>query len=379
MKPALATLVTTLALALGLATPAAFAQQKRVAVTMIVEVPQLLDVKRGFIEEMGRLGYREGQNLIIDYSHAAGSFPTQQLIAKKIIGDKPDLIVPITTPSAIVMAQAAKDTSIPIVFSTVTDPLRAKVVTSLTKPGGLITGVSDLAPIDLHIKLMKEMVPGAKRLGVLMNPSLPNTQTYLETLKQLAPAAGLTIVESPAPQTTNVQAATLNLVGKVDMIYIPNDTTVYAALEAAIKVASENKLPLFCGETRSVERGCAASISFDYYDVGVATAQMAKKVLDGAKPGDLDVNVLKDTYKSFQLWINAKTAASMVGNGLVAEPGFSVVIPGSGVIRIIPVSVCHHVSTIGVRLPPMCSRYQTHASGLIGSPTEPRRRSDDRS
>ena len=300
-----------LLLAIFVALPAAYAQQKRIAVTMIVEVPQLLDVKRGLIEELARLGLREGQNLLIDYSHAAGSFPTQQQIARKIIGDKPDLIVPITTPSAIVMAQAAKDSTIPIVFSTVTDPLRAKVVTTLKSPGGLITGVSDLAPIDLHLKLMKEMVPNAKRLGVLMNPSLPNTQTYLEMLKQLAPAAGLTIVESPAPQTTNVQAAALNLVGKVDMIYIPNDTTVYAALEAAIKVATENKLPLFCGETRSVERGCAASISFDYYDVGVATAQMVKKVLDGAKPGDLDVNVLKDTYKSFQLWINGKTAAAM--------------------------------------------------------------------
>ena len=300
-----------LILALMALAPNALAQQKRIAITMIVEVPQLLDVKRGLIEELARLGLREGQNLLIDYSHAAGSFPTQQQIARKIIGDKPDLIVPITTPSAIVMAQAAKDSTIPIVFSTVTDPLRAKVVTTLKSPGGLITGVSDLAPIDLHLKLMKEMVPNAKRLGVLMNPSLPNTQTYLEMLKQLAPAAGLTIVESPAPQTTNVQAAALNLVGKVDMIYIPNDTTVYAALEAAIKVATENKLPLFCGETRSVERGCAASISFDYYDVGVATAQMVKKVLDGAKPGDLDVNVLKDTYKSFQLWINGKTAAAM--------------------------------------------------------------------
>ena len=300
-----------LILALMALAPNALAQQKRIAITMIVEVPQLLDVKRGLIEELARLGLREGQNLLIDYSHAAGSFPTQQQIARKIIGDKPDLIVPITTPSAIVMAQAAKDSTIPIVFSTVTDPLRAKVVNTLKSPGGLITGVSDLAPIDLHLKLMKEMVPNAKRLGVLMNPSLPNTQTYLEMLKQLAPAAGLTIVESPAPQTTNVQAAALNLVGKVDMIYIPNDTTVYAALEAAIKVATENKLPLFCGETRSVERGCAASISFDYYDVGVATAQMVKKVLDGAKPGDLDVNVLKDTYKSFQLWINGKTAAAM--------------------------------------------------------------------
>ena len=300
-----------LILALMALAPNALAQQKRIAITMIVEVPQLLDVKRGLIEELARLGLREGQNLLIDYSHAAGSFPTQQQIARKIIGDKPDLIVPITTPSAIVMAQAAKDSTIPIVFSTVTDPLRAKVVTTLKSPGGLITGVSDLAPIDLHLKLMKEMVPNAKRLGVLMNPSLPNTQTYLEMLKQLAPAAGLTIVESPAPQTTNVQAAALNLVGKVDMIYIPNDTTVYAALEAAIKVATENKLPLFCGETRSVERGCAASISFDYYDVGVATAQMVKKVLDGAKPGEIDVNVLKDTYKSFQLWINGKTAAAM--------------------------------------------------------------------
>jgi len=303
--------LSLLVFALAAALPNAHAQQKRVAVTMIVEVPQLLDVKRGLLEEFARLGYREGQNLAVDYSHAAGSFPTQQQIAKKIVGDKPDLIVPITTPSAIVIAQAAKDANIPIVFSTVTDPLRAKVVATLAKPGGLVTGVSDLAPIDLHLKLMKEMVPGANRLGVLMNPSLPNTITYLEMLKQLAPAAGLTIVESPAPQTVNVQAAALNLVGKADMVYIPNDTTVYAALEAAVKVTTQNKLPLFCGETRSVERGCAASISFDYYDVGVATAQMAKKVLDGAKPGDLDVNVLKDSYKNFQLWINAKTAAGM--------------------------------------------------------------------
>ena len=71
--------------------------------------------------------------------------------------------------------------------------------------------------------------------------------------------------------------------------------------------------------------------------------------------------------------------ASTPGNGRVAEPGFSVVIPGSGVIRIIPVSVCHQVSTIGVRSPPTCSRYQIHASGLIGSPTEPSRRSEERS
>ncbi len=302
-----------LLLALTLSAPltVALAQQKRIAVSMIVEVPQLLDIKRGLTEELGRLGLKEGGNLVIDYAHAAGSFPTQQQIARKIVGDKPDLIVAITTPTAIVLAQATKDTDIPVIFSAVTDPLRAKVVQTLQKPGGRITGVSDLAPIERHLKMMQDMVPGAKRLGVLMNPSLPNTQLYLEELKRLAPAAGLVIVESPAPQTTNVQAAALNLVGKVDMVYIPNDTTVYAALEAAVKVATENKLPLFCGETRSVERGCAASISFDYYDVGVVTAKMVKRVLDGEKPGDIDVDVLKDSYGNFQFWLNATSATAM--------------------------------------------------------------------
>src|SRR5204863_2935245 len=72
-------------------------------------------------------------------------------------------------------------------------------------------------------------------------------------------------------------------------------------------------------------------------------------------------------------------AASTPGNGFVADPGFSVVTPGSGVIRIIPVSVCHHVSTIGQRPPPTLSWYHTHASGLIGSPTVPSSRSDERS
>src|ERR1700674_3948001 len=70
------------------------------------------------------------------------------------------------------------------------------------------------------------------------------------------------------------------------------------------------------------------------------------------------------------------TAASMVGKGLVAEPGFRAVMPGRGVIRIMAVSVCHQVSTTGVLLPPMCSRSQTQASGLIGSPTEPNTRSE---
>ena len=167
--------------------PAA-AQTKKVAVTMIVEVPQLLDVKRGLMEELARSGYTESKNLAVEYQQASGQFPTAQQIAKRFAGEKPDVIVPITTPSAITVVQAAKDENIPVVFSTVTDPLGAKIVQTLVKPGGNVTGVSDMAPIDHHLDLIRKLAPGAKRLAALLNPSLPNQQFSLASSQDVAPA-----------------------------------------------------------------------------------------------------------------------------------------------------------------------------------------------
>jgi putative tryptophan/tyrosine transport system substrate-binding protein len=299
------------ALALGLLVGGNVAaeEMKSIAITSIVEVPQLVDVKNGVIEGLKRAGYVEGKNLKIDYQNAQGNMGTAVQIARKFVGDAPDVIVPITTPSAQTVVSATK--TIPIVFSTVTDPLGAKIVPSLKHPGGNVTGVSDLAPLEEHIKLIKEIMPNAKRLGLVFNPGLDNSRYYVAQIKELAPKVGMTVTESPAPTSNDVIAAMRALVGKVDAVYMPNDTTVYAALEAAVKVAEEAKLPLFTGETRSVQRGGIASISFDYFDVGLETAALVKKVLDGTKPGDIDVIVLKDTYKNFQLHINAKSAKAM--------------------------------------------------------------------
>ena len=128
-----------------------------------------------------------------------------------------------------------------------------------------------------------------------------------EVMKAEAEKAGLTIVESVATKSSEVQGATRALIGRVDAIYIPTDNTIVSALEAAVGVAEEAKVPLYSGDTDSVARGALASISFNYFDVGRQTGEIVARVLKGEAPGDIKVNVASGT----DLVINKKAAAKM--------------------------------------------------------------------
>jgi len=215
------------------------------------------------------------------------------------------VIVAIATPSAQAVAATTQD--IPVVFTAVTDPLGAQVVKNLDKPGGNITGISDMSPLADHLKLIQEIVPTAKRIGVPYNPGEANSVTLLNALKKLAPAYGVTIVEAPATKSSEVQDAAQSLVGKVDVIYVPTDNTIVSALESVISVGKDNKLPVFSGDTDSVNRGTIASIGFDYFQVGLQTGAVVVRILKGEKPGDIAVQNASGT----DLFVNPKAAAAM--------------------------------------------------------------------
>jgi putative ABC transport system substrate-binding protein len=289
----------------------AVAQQKKLAITAISEVLQVLDLKRGLVEELGRLGYVEGKNLKVDFVSALGNFQTQQQIARKFADDGYDVIVPITTSTAIAVTKAAEETKTPVVFSMVIDPLRAKIVSSLANPGGMVTGVSDMPAIDKDLEMMMTMVPTLKAVGIVLNPSLASSQTTLELLKEAAAKKGITIVDAPAPNSGDVLGAARSLVGKVDVLYSPNDTTVNAALESIVKIGIDNRVPVFAGALAGVKRGAIAAIGFDYYDVGVRTAGLVKQVFEGKKPGDMGVIVMKDVQKKMVMDLNLKSAEAM--------------------------------------------------------------------
>lgn len=282
---------------------------KTVAIVVMNDTPQLQEVKDGVLKGLAEHGYAEGKNLRIDFKSAEGNFGTAQQVVRQFIGENPDVIVTITTPTS--QAAVAVTKEIPIVFTAVTDPLAAKLVASAKHPGGNVTGISDLVPTQSQIEVVRQIVPRMKTLGLLFDPSLDSSRSTVDSVKALAAKAGFATAESPAMGVNNVPAAAQSLVGKADAIFVPNDTTVYSAFESVVKVCQDAKVPLFSAERRSVQRGAAATVGFDFGDMGRRTTDLIDKVLKGTKPGDIDVVYMEDLPDALALYINKASAEKM--------------------------------------------------------------------
>ena len=283
------------------------AEEVTVAVTAIVEHPALDAARDGIKEALAEAGYKDGENLKFVYESAQGNPGTAAQIARQFVGDAPTVIVPISTPSAQAVVSATRD--LPVVFTAVSDPLGAELIKDMEKPGGNVTGLSDMSPVADHVALIKEITPNAKSIGFIYNTAEANSVSTLAALKAEAEKAGLTIVESVATKSAEVQGAARALVGRVDVIYVPTDNTIVSAFEAAVGVAEEAKIPLYAGDTDSVNRGALAALGFNYFDVGKQTGEIVVRVLKGENPGDIPVRVAAGT----DLVINKKAAAKMGG------------------------------------------------------------------
>jgi putative ABC transport system substrate-binding protein len=282
---------------------------KTVAIMAMVDTPQLIEVRDGVIKGLAAHGYVEGKNLTIDYKSAQGNFGTAQQIARQFVGESPDVIVAITTPVSQAVVASTKE--LPVIFSTVTDPVSAKLVPRATHPGGNVSGVSDEVPTDLQINLVRQIVPNMKTLGLLYDSSQDSSRATAESIKQVAPKMGFAVIEAPAMGVNNVASAAQSLVGRVDAVFVPNDTIVYSAFETVVKVAQEAHLPLFSAERRSVQRGSIGTIGFDFTQVGMQTAELVNQVLNGKKPGDMDVVYMRDIPNATGLYLNKASAEKM--------------------------------------------------------------------
>lgn len=292
-------------LASTLAVGFAAAEKVKVSVTAIVEHPALDAARDGVKDALAEAGFKDGENLTFVYESAQGNPATAAQIARQFIGDAPDVIVPISTPSAQAVAAATSD--IAVVFTAVTDPLGAQLVSNMEKPGANITGLSDMSPVGEHIALVREVLPELKTLGVIYNPGEANSVSLVNALKAEAEKAGVEIRESTAIKSSDVQQAARALVGKVEAVYVPTDNTIVSALEAVIAVGEQNALPIFSGDTDSVTRGTMASIGFNYYDIGKQTGAVVARILKGEKPGDISVSIASGT----DLVINPGAAGRM--------------------------------------------------------------------
>lgn len=274
-----------LTLAASLSPFAMAAEQKSVAVTAIVDHPALDAARKGIEDELKAAGFEPGKQIKYQYQSAQGNPATAAQIARKFVGDAPDVIVAIATPSA--QAAVAATRSIPVVFTAVTDPVAAKLVPGWSASKTNVTGVSDKLALAPQIDLIGKVKPGAKRIGMVYSPGEVNSVVVAKELKAELAKRGMSLVEAPAPRTVDVAPAAKSLIGKVDAIYTSTDNNVVSTYESLVAVAQQAKLPLVAADTDSVKRGAIAALGQNYYDIGRQTGKLVVRILKGEKPGNI--------------------------------------------------------------------------------------------
>jgi putative ABC transport system substrate-binding protein len=274
------------------------AKPSKIGVTVIVSHPALESDQEGFEKAIADAGLEAEY----DYQNAQGDMANATTIAQKFKNDKLDLVHAIATPTSQAAVKVIKNH--PIVYSSVTDPVDAGLVKTMGPSGTNVTGISDAWPIERQIELYHQMVPSAKKWGTIYNAGDANSVKSISWTRDAMKKLGLELVEVTISNSAEVYTGAQTLVGRVDAIYITSDNTVVSALESVVKVANNKKIPLFGGDTTTVEKGMIAAYGLNYFQVGYSAGKKAVLVLKGQDPG----TVPSGLTENLSLWINLKAA-----------------------------------------------------------------------
>jgi len=282
--------------------PAPANKEVLIGITKIVQHEALDAIEKGIQDQMAIRGIQA----TYDLQNANGDLNTAAQIANKFKNEKVAVAVGIATPSAVALANTIKD--IPVVFSTVTDPVGAKLVSSLDRGEGNVTGLSDAIPTIDHIGMFQQ-IAGIKTLGYIYTSSEANSISSLALVEEGCKKYGITLVTQSINVSADLRQAAQAIIGRVDGIYITTDNTVFSALPALIQVCSDAKKPIFSADvTGALQGGCMIASGFNYYKAGLATGDIVADILGGKNPADIPVKLL--TPQEMDLLFDLDAAAN---------------------------------------------------------------------
>lgn len=256
--------------------------------------------KDALIEKLG-----EG-NVEFDYQNAQGEQANCATIATKFVNGNVDLIMANATTA--LQACAAATADIPIVGTSVTDFVEAGVVDSNDKPGRNVTGTSDLAPIDQQIDLLTELVPDAKKVGILYCSAEANSVFQAEKAEEALDKKGLSYERFTVSDSNDIQQVVTNAVAASDVLYIPTDNTIANNMEGVKNVTGPAGIPIICGEENMCAGGGLATLSISYYNIGYNAGVMAYEILtEGKNPGEMPIQYADEVTKKY----NAEVAEAL--------------------------------------------------------------------
>jgi putative ABC transport system substrate-binding protein len=268
-------------------------------------------LQEGFLQGLRDLGYVEGRNVMIEYRDAEGKLERLPALAAELVALKVDVIVAGNTRAALAAKQATR--TLPIVFTNASDPVASRLVTSLARPGGNVTGLSLLAPelVGKCLEQLTQAVPGVSRIAVLWQPGGLGERTEKDMLKEVVVAARvlgvrLQVVEARGPEDfdrafsemTRARAGALTVLGS---------TMFLIGRRRLVDLAAKNRLPTVFSLREFVDAGGLMAYGPDLADLFRRAATYVDKILKGAKPADLPV----EQPTKFELVINLKTAKAL--------------------------------------------------------------------
>lgn len=277
----------------------------KIGILQFAQQPSLDNCREGFLQGLEEEGFVEGKNLEVDYQNAQADMGIAAQIADAFVGNKVDMVTAIATPAAMSAYNATMKTDIPVVYTAITDPVVAQVADENKNPLGNITGTSDILPVEAQLKLIRELMPEAKNLGILHTSSEANSDSMLEIYKDLAVKYDFKVIDEAINTTADIPLATDNLLSKVDVMTNLLDNTVVNSLPTILDKANAKKIPVFGSEIEQVKMGCLGSEGIEYISLGKQTGKMAAKILRGeAKASELAYEIIEEP----NLYLNSKVA-----------------------------------------------------------------------
>jgi len=297
-----------LAFSVAWMSPARALAQRVYRIGALVADDQFVPAFEGFKHKMAAIGYIEGKNVQYDFHNAKGDRGTLKKLAQKLVQDKPDLIVTSSTTATAPVAKATEGTNLPVVFLSAGNPLA--FVKSYASSGNNLTGIST-SSIDLtgkRLELLKELDPKVRRLVALHHTPGVSYQENLRAVEEATKKLGLVLVNiniSTEEERTSAISGVTRKMG--DAVFLPPDAFVIAAMKEIVQQTIKERLPTIAPTVVDIKRGALATYGADYYSLGQQGAVLVDKILRGARPADLPLELPSKLH----LVLNLKTAKAI--------------------------------------------------------------------
>jgi putative tryptophan/tyrosine transport system substrate-binding protein len=267
--------------------------------------PGPLEIFDAFHQGLRNLGYVEGKNIVTEYRFAEEKYDRLPALMAELVSLKPDVILTHTTPGALAAKKAT--TTIPIVIGAANDLVERRIVASLARPGGNITGLTffTLELDNKRLELLKEAVPKIFRVAVLVNPANPAWNSYPSNMEDLARTLRVHLQRVEASNVEEIEAALSELTKRnVNALLSVNDTVFGAHRRRIVDLAAKNNLPSIAERREFSEEGGLIAYGVDIPAMFRRAAVYVDKILKGTKPSDLPI----ERPSKFEFVINLKTA-----------------------------------------------------------------------